>query len=138
MCSEGFKIRHFRIDQSTLKLYLLKFGAFYAGCLGSYLLQTRLGVTPIAASAFLGFAGTFMPLPERINRTGAQMAFYTGTFAAMCSRELMPGHLEILVVSLVGAGVYVALKQRLIGLGGKLGAIAFISCLLLYFAKVLS
>ena len=120
-----------------LRLYLVKFLAFYLGCFCCHFLQVAGGLSAVTAAAALGFAVTFIPLPSTFNPKGVHAAFYAGTFAGMCSSEIIVSHPHILIVSLIGAGIYVAMKPYFTGLGGKLGAVAFISSLLLILAKAI-
>lgn len=115
------------------RLIPVKFLAFYLGCLGCHLLQTKAGTSPVAASAAVGLAATFVPV-----RRGLQAAVYAGTFAGMCSHEIIAGHRHILIISLIGAVLYVLFKERFNGIGGKLGAIAFVSSLLLILVRSVS
>ena len=117
-----------------LRSFLSKLLAFYLGCLGCYLLHTKLGMSPILSSSLLGFIITFIHLPKRLNHTTLQIVFYTGTFAGMSSPPLIYGPLEVLGVSIIGTVIFIFLKPHFQGIGGKMGLIAFlsmVSCLLL-------
>jgi uncharacterized membrane protein YeaQ/YmgE (transglycosylase-associated protein family) len=107
------------------RLYLKKFAAFYGGCLACYLLQRNAHLSAVAASALAGLLGTLIPSP------GIQGAIYAGSFAGMCSQEILGGHLQVFFLSAVGAAVYLWAKPRFTGFGGKLGAVAFVSSLCL-------
>jgi hypothetical protein len=52
---------------------------------------------------------------------------YAGAFAGMCSSNIISSPYELVVISLIGAAIYTSLKNHFIGVGGKLGAIAFVS-----------
>lgn len=121
-----------------LAVYFRKFAAFYLGCLGCYLLQVQAHLSAVTASASVGLFATFLPLPARLDKKRIQAAVYAGTFAGMCSQEILSGHPHILIVSFIGALIFVLAKSHFNGIGGKLGAIAFISSVLLMLIRVAS
>ena len=119
-----------------MKLYFIKWLSFYFGCVGCYVLQRDIGFSAVLASALLGFLCTFIPLPQNFERKGIHAAFFTGTFAGMSSPQILNDHPRVLLASLVGTMIYFAMKPRLVGIGGKMGAVAFLSSLLVIFLKV--
>lgn len=119
-------------------LYFRKFAAFYLGCLFCYLLQAEAHLSAVTSSALVGLIATFIPMPARLNRKSIQAAVYTGTFAGMCSQEILSGHPHILIISLIGGMVFVAAKPHFNGIGGKMGAMAFVSSLLFMLIRVAS
>lgn len=104
-----------------MKLYLLKFSAFYFACLTCWILQTQFGFSPVLSSALIGFSGSFVP------HKGVQAVIYAGSFAGMCSPEYLNTDGTIFVMSIVGSSVYLFSKPHFTGFGGRLGTIAFIS-----------
>jgi hypothetical protein len=119
-----------------LRYFLTIFLALYLGCLGCALLQAQWGWSSILASSALGFAVTFLPWPARLNQREIQVAFYTGTFAGMSSSQILSSPLQILAVSLVGAALYLAAKPYFNGLGGRMGALAFLATSLLLLLRI--
>ncbi len=119
-----------------MKLWFIKGLAFYLGCVGCYLLQRQLGFSAVLSSALLGFLCTFIPLPRDFERKGIHAAFFAGTFAGMSSALILTDHYRVLLVSVVGTTIYFALKPRLVGFGGKMGAVAFLSSMLAVLLKV--
>ena len=119
-------------------LYFRKFAAFYLGCLFCYLLQVDGHLSPVTSSALVGLIATFIPLPARLDKKSIYAAVYAGTFAGMCSQEILAGHPHILIISMIGAAIFVAAKSRFNGIGGKLGAMAFISSLIFMLIRVAS
>jgi hypothetical protein len=119
------------------------FIAFYLGCALCFLLQTRGGLTSVTASAAIGLGATFIPIPKKFNdkfndkfdSNGFAAAVYTGTFAGMCSRDLLATHQHVFILSILGAVIYVLAKQHFVGFGGKLGAVAFSASLLFLLAR---
>jgi hypothetical protein len=114
------------------RLYLKKFAAFYAGCLSCYLLQRNAHLSAVLASALVGVVGTLIP------SAGIQAAIYSGSFAGMCSQELLNGQMQVLFLAALGAALYLFAKPHFTGLGGKLGAVAFVSSVCLWVALFLS
>lgn len=118
-----------------LKLFIIKFLAFYLACLTCITLQTAFGLSPVLSSALVGFTGTFYHFSGWIERRGIHSVIYAGSFAGMCSHEHLSSHTQIVFISLVGSALYLTTKTHLQGFGGKLGTIAFVSSLLLILTK---
>ena len=118
-----------------MRLYLLKFTAFFLGCYSCFLLQTEAGLSPVLASALTGFAGSFLHFPAFFERKGLHSAIYAGTFAGMCSHSLISSTLHVVILSLIGAATYLLAQPHLNGFGGKLGTISFISSILFLIAS---
>ncbi len=110
--------------------FLYKFGAFFIGCLFCFLLHSQLGWSPVLASASVGLIAGLIPM-----RMTLQAAVYSGSFAGMCSSELVTNYWEILGISLIGAILYFYTLRIFQGFGGKLGTIAFVSVALFFFIK---
>lgn len=118
-----------------MKLYVLKFIAFFAGALGCYVLQLYFGFTSVLAAALIGFAGSFLHFPKVYERKGLHSAIYAGSFAGMCSLELVQSSTEIIFLSSIGSFLYLASKPHGNGFGGKLGTISFLSSVIFFLAK---
>jgi hypothetical protein len=124
------------IDSKPLiHLYFVKFTAFFSGCLFCYLLQTQAHLSAVSASALAAFASTFVPLPKNSDHKGIHSALYAGTFTGMCSPHILRGPIEIALISALGTALYLAFKPHFGGLGGRLGAIAFITSLFFFLAQ---
>ena len=117
-----------------MRLYSLKLVAFFGGCIACYLFQ-KAGMHAVMASALTGLLGSFIHFPRLYERSGLHAAIYAGSFAGMCSEKLLqhPGH--AFLVSLFGTGIYLLMKPRFTGFGGKLGAISFVASVLLLLVK---
>lgn len=107
------------------------------GCYSCWLLQSLFGWTAILAAATVGLMGTFIPAPSLLDHRGVQAAIYAGTFAGMCSPNILENPWHILIVSFFGTILYFFTKPHLKGFGGKLGTIAFFSSMLLVMVKAL-
>ncbi|GFD87922.1 hypothetical protein KUL152_01480 [Tenacibaculum sp. KUL152] len=112
-------------DVKTLGLfYISKLITFYAGFYGCFILHHAFAVPVVVSAATVGLLGSFIPYTSRFKRH-PQAAVYAGAFAGMCSQDIIQTQSEIITVSLVGAFIYTLLRNVFVGIGGKLGAIAF-------------
>ncbi len=118
-----------------MKLFLLKFIVFYFGCLSCYLLQVHFLLHPVVATATVGFLGSFLHFPRLYEKKGLHAAIYAGCFAGMCSRSVIEGPEQVVMISFIGALLYVLCKPYANGFGGKLGLISFVSSLLFFLSK---
>jgi hypothetical protein len=118
-----------------LKLFTIKFLAFYLACLACTSLQSTFGFSPVLSASLVGFVGSFYHFSGWIEKRGIHAVVYAGSFAGMCSQEHLSGHTQIVFISLVGSSLYLTTKSHLEGFGGKLGTIAFISSALLVLTK---
>lgn len=112
---------------SFTNVYFAKFSAFYFGCLICFFLQSELKWSAITSSSVLGFLITLIPFPPRFDRKGIQVAFFTGTFAGMSSPEILSNYQHVLMISILTFIVFAVAKPFFVGLGGKMGAVAFLS-----------
>lgn len=104
---------------------------FALGCICCYFLRLELDFSPILSSAIVGLAGSLIYYKYQ----DIQMAIYAGTFAGMSSMLLVTGLLEMLILGIIGGSVLSLSRGLGQGLGGKLGASAFISGLALFALK---
>ncbi|MBA2405932.1 MAG: hypothetical protein H0V66_14240, partial [Bdellovibrionales bacterium] len=98
-------------------------------------LQTAFQFSPVLASATVGFVGSFYHFSSWIEKRGIHAVIYAGSFAGMCSQEYLSGHQYIIFISVVGSALYLFTKPHLNGFGGKMGAIAFVSSLILILSR---
>ena len=104
--------------------------AYYSGCILCYLLQSRTGLNPVLSSSLLGFGISFIPIPKTINKNSFYLAFFAGTFAGMSSLEILSSHSHIVAISILGSILFLISQPWLSGIGGKMGAVAFLSVFL--------
>jgi hypothetical protein len=107
--------------------FLKTFCAFYLACFACLALQAQLSLSPVIASAVVGLMGSFIPPLSAI--------IYIGSFAGMCAPVHLGNPYHILAISFFGTGIYLVTKNRFVGLGGKMGAIALASSLCLIWGK---
>ena len=117
------------------KLFISKFIAFFGGCFVCCMLQKEFGFSAVVASAATGFVGTFLHFPRFYEKNGLHSAIYAGTFAGMCSPQLLENHYQVCFISLIGSALYLLSLPYVKGIGGKLGTISFISSLIFFLSK---
>ncbi len=117
-------------------LFLIKFAAFALGCVGCFALRSY-GLSSISASAGLGLFATVLPSIQGVDRRRIHATVYAGTFAGMGSLELYQEPTLLAALVMLGALVYWFARPSFIGIGGKLGTIAFAASLLLFLGRSL-
>ena len=110
--------------KSLSTFYIVKLIAFFCGFYGCFLLHQELQMPSVVSACLVGLAGTFVPY-SRAFHYHPQADIYTGAFAGMCSSDVIQNVFELIAVSIVGALIYTLLRNKFVGVGGKLGAIAF-------------
>ena len=119
------------------KFFLLKYIAFFSGCVACFTLHTQFAVPAVIASCLTGLIGSFIPFPKQY-ANHPYAAVYAGSFAGMCSQGLINTYWELAIISFIGASLYVLTTKHFNGFGGKLGSIAFVSVALFVLAKGLA
>lgn len=99
---------------------------FFIGAVGTFLLRDRLKLSVVLCSAMLGLLGAVF-LPLIYGEAGALLAvgMFCGTFVGMSSIERLYSLKGVMFASILGAVVFSYTQPYFIGLGGKLGLIAF-------------
>lgn len=115
------------IRSTDVNLFLTKSIAFYLGCLSCYSLQVEGHLSSVAAAALTGFVGSFLHFPKFFEKKNLHAAIYAGAFAGMCSRTILANHNDIMIISLIGAFLFVVSRSLGNGFGGRLGTIAFVA-----------
>jgi len=107
--------------------------SFFIGicvCLGFH----QWAAFPIVVAASLsGLVFSVVRWPSTDNED-VQACGYAGAFVGMCSPSLALNSVDIIVISIIGALFFTALKRHFTGVGGKLGAIAFIAVIIVMFS----
>jgi hypothetical protein len=118
-----------------MKLFLTKSLAFYLGCLGCFALQREGQLSPVLSAALVGLVGSFIHLPALYERSGLHAAIYAGAFAGMSSDSILKGHLDVLVLSLIGALLFILARPFGKGVGGRLGVISLTASLIYFVVR---
>ncbi len=117
--------------KSNLSHYILGYSlSFLLGCLLCNFLFIYFDISMVLSSSLIGLVGSFVFFKNK----EIQAAIYCGSFAGMTDPHLFYSWEELIIISITGGMILFYLRKRLIGLGGKLGAVAFSSlfALLLY------
>ena len=85
-----------------LKFFLVKFIAFFIGCLLCFVLHTVFNIPAVIAASSVGLAGSFIPFSQ-LFKNHPSAAIYAGSFAGMCSSSLISSYWELGFISLIGA-----------------------------------
>lgn len=101
--------------------------AFALGCILCFLGHEYLSISSVTSSALIGLLGSFVTSKDKSEINLCPAAIYSGSFAGMCSSEIISNHLELFIVSLLGGILYLGLDGLFKGIGGKLGTVAFCS-----------
>lgn len=117
-----------------MRLFVIKYHAFFLGALSCYYLQEVCGFSPVLAAATTGFFGSFVQIAGFDNK-GIHGAIYAGSFAGMCSFELVEHPLHLILLSLIGTVIYLKTRPIGNGFGGKLGTVSFVSSVIFFLAK---
>jgi hypothetical protein len=97
------------------------FAGFFLGCLLTYILHQQVELPVVIASAAVGFVGSLLPWHK------LRSTIYAGSFAGMCSAYYLTNYWEIGLLGLIGMLLFYLTEKHVVGFGGKLGTIAFIS-----------
>ncbi|MCH2223580.1 MAG: hypothetical protein MK066_02330 [Crocinitomicaceae bacterium] len=107
------------------------------GGLSTYYLNIHLELGPVIAAGCIGVAASFIPTFIKHNlASDIPVATYCGTFVGMSSPIIVGSPFFILFASSVAGLILLLTKDVLLGVGGKLGTIAFggvLSALLFFY-----
>ncbi len=106
--------------------FVVKYLAFLSGCLSCFMLHSYWAVPLVPAAAATGLIGSVIPFPKRF-AGHPNAAVYAGSFAGMCSAELISGYWQLAVIAFIGTTLYALTMNLFTGFGGKLGSVAFVS-----------
>ena len=117
-----------------IKFLFLKFITFFLGFVACFAMHTTFALPLVISAALTGLIGSFIPFPKSV-KNHPYAAIYAGSFAGMCSVNLITSYWEIAIISLIGASLYVLTMNLFTGFGGKLGGVAFASVAIFMLAK---
>jgi intracellular septation protein A len=105
-----------------------------AGAIFCYLLNSYTDFGSILSAGIVGTIASFIPLLNKKSTYLKQLptVIYCGVFVGMSSETITPS-IGLVVAAGVLAGVFLSFSKNLfIGIGGKLGTMAFIGVLIVY------
>ncbi|GEO19664.1 hypothetical protein CQA01_01980 [Cyclobacterium qasimii] len=98
------------------------------GAVICYLLNVSVGLGSVLSAGITGTLASFLPLinkkSEYINKIPA--AIYCGAFIGMSSLKITPSIGFVVAAGMVGSGIMLLSKNLFLGIGGKLGTVAFV------------
>ncbi len=97
------------------------------GAVSCYYLSTQTSLGPVIAAGITGTVGSYLPsiYKKPIYLKKIPYAVYCGAFIGMCSPEVAPTFSFILWAGIIAALLLVLSKSLFMGVGGKLGVLAF-------------
>lgn len=118
---------YFFLKKELFKLKIKDYGfsvvSFTIGFVLTYLAIKKVEVTPVYGAAIVGMFASF--IPERKFFLGFSAAVYSGAFAGMIADYHVEEVSTITSIVLIGGSLFYLIKDSFVGLGGKLGSIAF-------------
>lgn len=82
-----------------------------------------------------GFLGSFLYVPLDKEKSFIHGVVYAGAFAGACSPEIIENWQHLFILSFIGSVVFYFSISFLLGFGGRLGVISFISSLIFFLIK---
>lgn len=129
-----------RSNNSFSDLLLILFVVL--GGISAYFLNVEFNTGAVIASALVGTIGSFIPLFKKIYAhqllEELPKAIYCGSFIGMTAPIIAQGYSFILGASILGGMLYVLSKNTFLGVGGKLGTVAFGGVVITFFILFLN
>lgn len=123
-----FPLHHheFSFDQKSLVLWIP------ISAIITYLLNNKLGLGGVFSAGIVGTIGSFLTIINPKSNYLKQLAapIYCGAFIGMTSLNFEYVYLMIITAGMFTALLFFATKSLFVGVGGKLGTLAFIGVLL--------
>ena len=97
------------------------------GAVVCYFLNTQAALGNVIAAGITGTVGSYLPslFKKSLYIKKIPFAVYCGAFVGMSSPEIVPGFGFVLCAGVVAGGLLVLSKSLFLGVGGKLGLLAF-------------
>ena len=112
------------VNSQLSKKVVLFSTIFFCGSFITFIIAASLNISSILSACAVTLAGSLIPgVKARL-----EALLYCSCFAGMCSGELGLGAISFIVISVIGALLFIVLDDKFTGLGGKLGTIAFLAC----------
>lgn len=109
------------------------------GALITYLLATKLHLTTTISSALVGLIAVIVF--EKLDKEKYKLfpaSFYCGSFVGMTAVTVIHNPLIILIAGAISGLIFTASQDYFVGVGGKLGTMAFVSVVItVFFLKFL-
>ncbi len=104
------------------------------GSMATYYISIDLAYGPVIGAAFVGLISSALPLIYKENKTFSLLPFpiYCGSFVGMSATFILMNIFTVGLAGFVAGLLYVGTQNMLIGIGGRLGTIAFMSVILIF------
>lgn len=110
-----------------MHLFYIHFFALLIAVASTQGLQVHLGLSAPFACALTGLVASFISPLFKKSKSEFELPFYVGSFVGMCGVTYLQNYLDILGISFLGLIFYSITKNQMLGVGGRLGTIAFLT-----------
>ncbi len=119
-----------RVNKHQRIPHFLTLSCCLIACLSCSILQRKFALSSVLSSALIGFAASFIPTHSSYDHKRLAASSYTGSFAAMTSLNHHSTFLDGGLLGIKTGLLFLLFGHYMRGFGGKLGSIAFASCLI--------
>ena len=111
------------------------FLAIPASALITYYLNVEVGLGPVFSVGIVGFLGTFIHkiAPKSKHTIHMEAPIYCGTFIGMSTISVSEIYYIIILASVFSSILFICTQSLYVGVGGKLGTLAFVGVVLSIF-----
>lgn len=111
-------------------IYVLLFLSSFIGAIATLFLSEYFQLSKVIASSAATLIFVLITLPKKEQLQKFSMMFYVGSFVGMTSSSNLSEYIHFLVASILAVVIFRLIENKFIGMGGKLGTIAFFSSLI--------
>ncbi|MDO6438936.1 hypothetical protein Q4534_16055 [Cyclobacterium sp. 1_MG-2023] len=104
------------------------------GAVICYLLNITAGLGSVLSAGITGTLASFLPLFNKKSEYLSKVptAIYCGAFIGMSSLKITPSIGYVMAAGMIGSGTMLLSKNLFLGIGGKLGTVAFVGVVIVY------
>lgn len=113
-----------------LLIYVLLFLVTSLGAIATVFTSEYFQISKVIASSATTLIFVLFSLPKKEQFTKFSMMFYVGSFIGMTSSTKLSEYYHFLVASFFAVIIFKLIENKFVGMGGKLGTIAFFSSLI--------
>lgn len=111
-------------------IYVLLFLSTSLGAIATVFISEFFQTSTVIASSVSTLCFVLLGFSKKEQLQKFSMMFYVGSFIGMTSSSKLSEYYQFLLASFFAVIIFKLVENRFIGLGGKLGAIAFLSSLI--------
>ena len=116
--------------KTSSKIKFDVFPMFLIGSFTTFYLQNHLGFNTVLSAGLVGFLGSFTSRLKIESAVNWPVAIYCGAFVGMTQLPL--GYSYLFLATILAATFYTFSQHHFVGIGGKLGTLAFMGVLYSY------